>query len=195
MQASHSVTLFFSLQSFSASRSLFQLALCIWWPKYWSCNISIGPSSEYSEPVGSACGPRDSQESSPTPQFESINSSAVSRLYGPTHIDARLLEKPPSGSGVKNPPTVQEKQAPSLGREGPLEGMASLCSILAWRIPCKEEPGGLQTTGSQSWTQLKWLSTLSLMWFVFKPRHAGRSDSVAPSRVWSGHGAGRLAAP
>ena len=34
--------------------------------------------------VGSPCGPRDSQESSPTPQFKSINSSALSFLYSPT---------------------------------------------------------------------------------------------------------------
>ena len=35
--------------------------------------------------VGSPCSPRDSQESSPTPQFKSINSSALSLLHGPTH--------------------------------------------------------------------------------------------------------------
>ena len=35
-------------------------------------------------PVGSLCSPRDSQESSPTPQFKSINSSALSFLYSPT---------------------------------------------------------------------------------------------------------------
>ena len=34
--------------------------------------------------VGSPCSPRDSQESSPTPQFKSINSSVLSLLYGPT---------------------------------------------------------------------------------------------------------------
>ena len=34
--------------------------------------------------VGSPCSPRDSQESSPTPQFKSINSSALSLLHGPT---------------------------------------------------------------------------------------------------------------
>ena len=34
--------------------------------------------------VGSLCSPRDSQESSPTPQFKSINSSGLSFLYGPT---------------------------------------------------------------------------------------------------------------
>ena len=36
--------------------------------------------------IGSPCSPRDSQESSPTPQFKSINSSALSFLYGPTLI-------------------------------------------------------------------------------------------------------------
>ena len=39
-------------------------------------------------------------------------------------------------------------QVQSLGREGPLEeGVATLASILAWRIPRTEEPGGLQSTG------------------------------------------------
>ena len=37
--------------------------------------------------------------------------------------------------------------------------MATYCSILAWIIPWTEEPGGLQSMGSQSWTQLKRLST------------------------------------
>ena len=41
--------------------------------------------------VGSPCSPRGSQESSPTPQF---NSSALSFLYSPTHILTWLLEKP-----------------------------------------------------------------------------------------------------
>ena len=40
-------------------------------------------------------------------------------------------------------------QAQSLGREDPLEGMATRSSILAWRIPWTEEPGGLQSKGSQ----------------------------------------------
>ena len=44
--------------------------------------------------VGSPCSPKDSQRSSPTPQFKSINSSALSFLYSPTHIHTRLLEKP-----------------------------------------------------------------------------------------------------
>ena len=51
---------------------------------------------------------------------------------------------------VKNPPAMQETQDPSLGRDDPLEeGMAIHSSILAWRIPGTEEPGGLQSMGSQ----------------------------------------------
>ena len=45
---------------------------------------------------------------------------------------------------------MQEMQIQSLGREDPLEeGMAILSSILAWRIPWTEEPGGLQSIGLQ----------------------------------------------
>ena len=51
---------------------------------------------------------------------------------------------------VKNLPTMQETWVRSLGWEDPLEkGMATHPSILAWRIPWTEEPGGLQPTGSQ----------------------------------------------
>ena len=43
----------------------------------------------------------------------------------------------------------------SLAREDPLEEeMATHSSILAWRIPWTEEPGGLQSLGSQSWTRM-----------------------------------------
>ena len=61
------------------------------WPKYWSFSFSIIPSKEIpglyllqNGLVGSPCSPRDSQESSPTPQFKSINSSALSLLHSPT---------------------------------------------------------------------------------------------------------------
>ena len=50
----------------------------------------------------------------------------------------------PSGSVVKNLPVMQETRVPSLGREDPLEKeMATHPSILAWKIPLTEEPGGL----------------------------------------------------
>ena len=51
---------------------------------------------------------------------------------------------------VKNLPTMWEIQARSLGQEDhPEKGMATHSSILAWRIPWTEEPGGLQSMGSQ----------------------------------------------
>ena len=62
-------------------------ALHVRWPKYWS--FSISPSTEYLELISiridwfwSPCSPRGSQKSAPTPRFESINSSALSLLYG-----------------------------------------------------------------------------------------------------------------
>ena len=51
---------------------------------------------------------------------------------------------------VKNLSAVRENQIQSLGREDPLEkGMATHSSILGWRIPWTEEPGGLQCVGLQ----------------------------------------------
>ena len=64
--------------------------LRIRWPKYWSFSFSISPSNEYSGLIsfrmdfGSPCSPRDSHESSPTPQFKSIKSLVLSFLYSPT---------------------------------------------------------------------------------------------------------------
>ena len=51
---------------------------------------------------------------------------------------------------VKNPPAVLETKIQSLGWEDhPEKGMASHSSVLAWKIPWAEEPGGLQSTGLQ----------------------------------------------
>ena len=65
--------------------------LHIRWPKYWSFSFNISPSNEHPglisfrmDWVWSPCSPRDSQESSPTPQFKSINSLALSPLYSLT---------------------------------------------------------------------------------------------------------------
>ena len=52
---------------------------------------------------------------------------------------------------VKNLPAMHEIWVQSLGWNNPLEkGMATHSSILAWRIPWTEEPGGLQSMGSQT---------------------------------------------
>ena len=78
-----------------------ELALCITWPKYWSLRFSISPSNEHRGLVSFRMdwldllavqgtlksllqSPRDSQESSPAPQFKSINLSALSFLHSPT---------------------------------------------------------------------------------------------------------------
>ena len=60
------------------------------WPKYWSFGFSISVSNEYSGLISFRmdlfdllCSPRDFQESSQTPQFKSVNSLALSFLYGP----------------------------------------------------------------------------------------------------------------
>ena len=55
------------------------------------------------------------------------------------------LQGLPGGSGGKESAAVQETQVRSLGQEDPLEkGMATHSSVLAWRIPWTEEPGGLE---------------------------------------------------
>ena len=57
---------------------------------------------------------------------------------------------------VKSLPVVQETQVQSLGEEDPLETeRATHSSILSWKIPGTEEPGGPQSMGSQSWTRLR----------------------------------------
>ena len=71
-------SIFLSIRVFSN-----ELALPIRSPEYWSFSFSISPSNvqgwfPLDGLVGSPCSPRDSQESSPTPQFKSINSSVLS---------------------------------------------------------------------------------------------------------------------
>ena len=65
--------------------------LRIRWPKYWSFSFNISPSNEHPGLISFRIDwlnllavPRDSHESSPTPQFISTNSSALSFLYSPT---------------------------------------------------------------------------------------------------------------
>ena len=65
---------------------------------------------------------------------------------------------------LKRLPRIQETRIQSLGREDPLEKeMATYSSTLAWRIPWTEEPGGLQSVGSQR-VRHDWVTSLSLWW-------------------------------
>ena len=77
-------TIFPSIRVFSS-----ESGLCIRWPKYWKFSFSISPSSEYSGLISFntdwlyLLAVQGILESSPTPQFKSINSVALSLLYGP----------------------------------------------------------------------------------------------------------------
>ena len=66
-------------------------------------------------------------------------------------MSANILNKGfPGGSVLKNPPAMQETQVQFLSREDPLQKeTATYSSIFAWEIPWTEEPGGLQSVGSQ----------------------------------------------
>ena len=81
-------TIFPSIRVFSD-----ESALCIGWPKCWSFSFQHHSfqwifRTDFLQDglVGSPCSPRDSQESSPTPQFKNINSSVLRFLYSPTLI-------------------------------------------------------------------------------------------------------------
>ena len=70
-------------------------------------------------------------------------------LYLPRTLEATVAQT------VKNLPAMQETQVSSLGQEDPLKkGMATHSSILAWRIPWIEKPGGLQPWVTKSWKRL-----------------------------------------
>ena len=94
-------SIFPSIRVFSS-----ESALCIRWPKYWSFSFSISSSNEHPGLMsfgidwldGSPCSPRDSQESSPTLQFKSINSSELSFLHSSTvtSVPDCFLYSPPN---------------------------------------------------------------------------------------------------
>ena len=75
-------------------------ALRIRWPMYWSFSFSIIPSKEHPGLISFRMDWLDlltvqgTQECSPTPQFESINSLALSFLHSPTLTSYKILEKP-----------------------------------------------------------------------------------------------------
>ena len=69
---------------------------------------------------------------------------------------------------VKNLPVMWQTWVWSLGWKDPLEeDMATHSSILVWRIPWTEEPGGLWSVGSQSWIWLKQLGTHASLMVVY----------------------------
>ena len=96
IQPSHPLFPLLFLPSIFPSIGVFsnELALHIRWPKYWSFSFNITPTNEHPglisfrmdwlDLLATQVPPRDSQESSPTPQFKGINSLVLSFLYTTT---------------------------------------------------------------------------------------------------------------
>ena len=94
----------------------------------------------------------DGNQQGQTPSFKMNNFWKYNVQHGDYHREALLFTTLASlmAQTVKSLPPTQETQNHFLGREDPLEkGMATHSSILAWRTPWTEEPGGLQSIGSQ----------------------------------------------
>ena len=80
---------------------------------------------------------------------------------------------------TKNSLAMQETWVPSLDQEDPLEkGMAAPSSILAWRIPWTEEPGGLQSMGSQESDTTKQLQFH--FHFIYRSVYMSVSQFICP---------------
>ena len=147
-------SIFPSIRVFSS-----ESALCIRWPKYWSFSFNISPSNEH---PGLICfrmdWSRDSQESSPTPQFQSINSSLLSSLYGEGNgntLQYSCLETPTDRGawwaavhGIAKNQTRLSYFTFTFNFHALEREMTTHSSALAWRIPGTEEPGGLPSRGS-----------------------------------------------
>ena len=93
-----------------------------------------------------------------------------------------IIWLPLGSSVVKNLPVIQKLQevwVQSLGQEDPLEEeMATHSSILAWRIPWREEPGGLQSTGLQR-VGHAWIDLAHTRYSLVKKI---RSDQLSPCK-------------
>ena len=91
------------------------------------------------------------------------------------YLRVRMIEASVVSQMVKNLPAMQETQFWSPGREDPpKKEMATHSSVLAWRIPWTEEPGGLQSLGRKELNTTERL-TLLLSLFFF-PKDGGWAE-------------------
>ena len=88
----------------------------------------------------------------PSARFKAQNQeNRISRKHKCTLMFIVALFVFPVAQMIKNPPAMQETWVGSLDQEDPLEKEVAVhSSTLAWRIPWTEEPGGLQSLGSQT---------------------------------------------
>ena len=102
--------------------------------------------------------------------FDSKQSDKMRNLISP-YLPKRFESSFPVVQLVKNPPAMQETPVQFLGWADPLEkGMATHSSILAWRLPRTQEPGGLESLrAAKSQTQLSNFHSLYLLipYYVF----------------------------
>ena len=170
-----------------------QSVLHISGPKYWSFSFSISPSNEYSGLISFRMDWLDLLVVQGTLKslFQHYSSKAsvlqhsaffivqLSHPYMTTGKTIALIRRTfvgkvmsllfnmLSAQRLKNLPGTRETWVWSLGQEDTLEKeMATHSSILAWRIPWTEEPGGLQSTGSQK-VRHNWATSLSTLFFFF----------------------------
>ena len=118
----------------------------------------LAPHSALGQKAG---GPLTRHALTPPPPLPSLRVYMCRESsYGTRSLQPRMFPEPlrlcshvsPTlvAQKVEKLPAVQEPQVRSLGREGPLEkGMATHSTIVAWRIPWMEEPGGLWSMGLQ----------------------------------------------
>ena len=144
--------------------------LHIRWPKYWSFSFNISPSSEYSGLISfrmdwlDLLSVQGTLKSPPTSQFKSINSSVLTFLYSPTFTfihdywknhsfdfcwQMSLLFNMLSRLVIAFLPRSKCFLMIGLQSASAEKAMAPHSSPLAWKIPWMEEPGGLQSMGSQ----------------------------------------------
>ena len=96
--------------------------------------------------VGSPWSPGDSKESSPTPQFKSINSSVFSFLYSPSLTSIHDYWKSTRQTFVGNVMSLLLNKMSRLVMD---KAMVPHSSTIAWKIPWTTEPGRLQSMGLQ----------------------------------------------
>ena len=116
--------------------------------------------------VGSPWSPGDSKESSPTPQFKSINSSVFSFLYSPSLTSIHDYWKSTRQTFVGNVMSLLLNKMSRLVMD---KAMVPHSSTIAWKIPWTEEPGRLQSMGSRR-VGHDWVTSLSLFTFMYWTR-------------------------
>ena len=134
-------SIFPSMRVYSIESALLRIR----WPKYQSFSFNNSPSNGNSGLISFRIDWFDLLDAQGTLKslLQHYNSKA-SILQRSAFSMVQVVQM------IKNLPAVQETQVQSVGQEDPLEkGSVTHSSILAWRIPWAEEPGGLQSMGLQ----------------------------------------------